>query len=97
MSSAGKRLIKSARQALAFARGEAPDADYGVRSPATIDARAIRKTMGMTQEKFAAMFGVSVAVLRDWEQGRRMPSASARALLKIIAHEPDAVRRALAA
>ncbi len=97
MSSAGKRLIKSARQALAFARGEAPDTGYRVHIPTDIDARAIRKKLGMTQEKFAAMFGVSVAVLRDWEQGRRVPSASARALLKVIAHEPDAVRRALAA
>jgi len=97
MPSAGTQLIKSARQALAFARGDAMAKDYGVRLPATIDARALRQTMGMTQKKFAALFGVSVAVLRDWEQGRRMPPARARALLKIIAHEPDAVRRALAA
>ncbi|MBI4970132.1 MAG: helix-turn-helix domain-containing protein [Rhodospirillales bacterium] len=97
MPSAGTRLINSARQALAFARGDAKPKDYGVRLPATLDARARRKTMGVTQKKFAALFGVSVAVLRDWEQGRRMPSAQARALLTIIAHEPDAVRRALAA
>ncbi|MBI5120015.1 MAG: helix-turn-helix domain-containing protein [Rhodospirillales bacterium] len=97
MSSAGKRLINSARQALAFAKGEVATQEYRVRIPAEIDVRAIRKKMGMTQEKFAAVFGVSAAVIRDWEQGRRMPSTSARVLLKVIAHEPEAVQRALAA
>jgi putative transcriptional regulator len=35
--------------------------------------------------------------VQNWEQGRRRPEGAARALLKVIEHEPDAVRRALAA
>lgn len=34
---------------------------------------------------------------RDWEQGRRRPSGAARVLLTVIAHEPEAIERALAA
>ena len=39
--------------------------------------------------------GVSVATLRNWEQGRRMPEGPARALLRVAAHNPQAVRDAL--
>jgi putative transcriptional regulator len=97
MSTAGKRILKSARQALAFAKSQHVPAGYRVRIPADIDAHAIRAKLGLTQKEFAAMFGVSVGIVRDWEQGRRVPSAPARALLKIISREPEAVLRALAA
>ena len=32
---------------------------------------------------------------RDWEQGRKEPDAAARAYLRVIAREPEVVRRAL--
>ncbi|MEK7246484.1 MAG: helix-turn-helix domain-containing protein [Pseudomonadota bacterium] len=97
MSAAGKRILKSAKQALAFAKSQAIPPGYRVRIPAEIDARAIRAKLGLTQREFAAMFGVSVGIVRDWEQGRRVPSAPARALLKIVSREPEAALRALAA
>jgi putative transcriptional regulator len=43
------------------------------------------------------MIGVSVATLRNWEQGRRHPEGPARALLRVTAEDPDAVARALGA
>ena len=43
MSRAGKRLIESAEQALAFAKGEAKEADYRVHSPEAIDVKNVRK------------------------------------------------------
>jgi putative transcriptional regulator len=41
------------------------------------------------------MIGVSVATLRNWEQGRRQPHGPAKALLKIAAENPKAVEKAL--
>jgi putative transcriptional regulator len=41
------------------------------------------------------MIGVSVATLRNWEQGRRTPDGPALALLQVAAHDPEAVLTAL--
>ena len=46
----------------------------------------IRQRTGLSQSKFAALLGVSVRTLQDWEQGRRAPSGAARTLL-LIAHK----------
>ena len=92
----GRRLEKSATEALAHARGQLTLDEYQVRVPETVDIAAIREELGMSQAKFAAAFGLDVAALRDWEQHRRRPDRAARALFVVIAHDPDAVRRALA-
>jgi putative transcriptional regulator len=97
MSKAGRRIIESAEQALAFSKGKAPKASaFRVHVPARLDVRALRRRVGMTQSAFAACFGVELRTIQDWEQGRRAPSGPARAFLAVIAREPDAVRRALA-
>ena len=59
------------------------------------DVRAVREATGLSQPKFAAKYGLSLAALRDWEQGRRQPTRSARILLHVIRYEPDAVDRAI--
>lgn len=46
----------------------------------------IREKTGLSQSHFAALLGVSVRTLQDWEQGRRTPSGAARTLL-LIAHK----------
>ena len=97
MSKAGKRILRSARQALAFAEGRAKPKDYGVHIPDEIDVRAIRTKAGLSQSAFARHFGVSTRTVQDWEQGRRVPSGPARGFLRVIEREPKAVRRALAA
>ena len=61
-----------------------------------VDVKALRARLGMSQETFAATFGLNLAALRDWEQQRRVPRGPARALLRIIEREPEAARRALA-
>ena len=97
MSEAGKRILRSARQALAYAEGRADVREYGVHVPESIDVRAIRRKAGMSQDEFARHFGVSRRTVQEWEQGRRAPSGSARAFLTVIDREPEAVRRALRA
>ena len=58
--------------------------------------RAIRAKLKLTQKQFSVRYHIPLATLRDWEQGRRVPDAPARALIKAIREEPAAVRRALA-
>jgi putative transcriptional regulator len=40
-------------------------------------------------------YGLSIASLRDWEQGRFSPDPTARAYLTIIDRAPEAVEKAL--
>lgn len=51
----------------------------------------IRERTGLSQSKFAALLGVSVRTLQEWEQGRRAPSGAARTLLMIAAKNPAAL------
>jgi len=90
---AGERMIASAKEALAFAKGEASAG--AVHIPDEIDTARIRRKIQMSQSQFAAYFGVSVRTVQEWEQGRVVPSGAARAFLTVIDREPEAVRRAL--
>jgi putative transcriptional regulator len=58
-------------------------------------AKTLRRALGLTQEEFAARYRIPLGTLRDWEQGRSEPDQPARAYLNVIAHDPEAVRRAL--
>jgi putative transcriptional regulator len=97
MSKLGKKLIAAANEGIAIARGEAHPATYRVHVPAEIDVRAMRRKLGMTQERFAIRYGLTLARVRDWEQGRSSPDGAIRAYLKVIEKEPEAVERALTA
>jgi putative transcriptional regulator len=59
------------------------------------DVAAIRTKMGLTQDEFAALIGVSTRTLQNWEQGHRRPRGPARALLMIAQTDPGAALRAL--
>jgi|SRR5215470_4726840 len=95
MSKLGKDLIQAAKEARAIARGEADPKSYRVHVPTRVNVRAIRKQQGLSQNEFAARYGIAPGTLRDWEQDRAQPDGSARVLLTIIDREPDAVARAL--
>ena len=51
----------------------------------------VREKTGLSQARFAALLGVSVRTLQDWEQGRRVPSGAARTLLLIVYRNPEAL------
>ena len=88
-----EELLESVREAGRILRGEAKPSREFVFTPE--DVQSIRKKLKKSQDEFALMLGVSVATLRNWEQGRRHPHGPARALLKIAAENPKAVERAL--
>jgi len=52
----------------------------------------VRAKTGLSQDKFAALLGISPRTLRDWEQGRRSPSGAAKTLLRIAAKHPKVLR-----
>ncbi len=56
----------------------------------------VRAKTGLSQTQFAALLGISVRTLHDWEQGRRRPSAAARTLIKVAAKHPEVVKEATA-
>ncbi len=87
-------LMASLAEARAFARGEQVDGLRVHHFPA-IDIAAIRKKAGATQDGFARQIGVSIATLRNWEQGRRQPEGPARVLLAMLARDPGIVVRVL--
>ncbi len=57
------------------------------------DVRAIRERMNLSQSAFAALLGVSLRTLQDWEQGRRKPTGPAYALLRVATRHPEAFIR----
>jgi putative transcriptional regulator len=82
-------LLESVRQGGAILRGKRrPSRTFRFIEP---NVRALRKSYRLSQAKFAALMGISAATLRNWEQGRRRPEGSARILLRVVAHHPEAV------
>jgi putative transcriptional regulator len=95
MSKVGEGILRGMEQALAFIEGTADESQYVVHIPPEIDIKAIRSRLGMTQQEFANRFDFNINTLRHWEQGRRVPDGTARAYLRVIDREPEAVQKAL--
>jgi len=62
--------------------------------PAISAAFAASSVIGSAPEENCAGLTIG-AVLQDWEQERRQPEDVARAYLRVIERNPDAVRAAL--
>ena len=53
------------------------------------DPRQIRSELGVNQEAFATLLGISIRTLQNWEQGRHSPQGPALKLLQIAQNRPD--------
>jgi len=78
----GAELLASVREMKAEVRGR-------THRPVVSDVSRARLAAGLSQPAFAALLGVSVRTLQDWEQGRRKPSGAAQTLLKIAERHPE--------
>lgn len=84
-----KELVASVGEGGAILRDEAePTRTFEFEDP---DVAGIREGYGLSQAKFAALLGISVRTLQNWEQGRRQPQGPARVLLRVAARSPKAV------
>lgn len=84
-----EELLESVREGGAILRGERePSRKFVIETP---DVKRIRERYALSQSEFAALLGVSIKTLQNWEQGRRTPHGSARVLLQVAAHHPQAV------
>ena len=92
-----QNLVASIKEMGAIRRGEMKPSRVFVVEREKIDVKAIRAELELTQREFAVLIGVSLGTVQNWEQGRRSPRGPAHALLKVAAHNPEAVRQALAA
>ncbi|MCJ9721138.1 type II toxin-antitoxin system MqsA family antitoxin [Agrobacterium sp. SHOUNA12C] len=98
MTKFGSDLIQAMSEALAHAQGkDLPDARVHAIDLGTVDAKAVRKKLDLTQDEMASVLGTSPSGYKKWEQGTRQPSGAARTLLRIMEREPEAVLRALSA
>jgi putative transcriptional regulator len=94
MSKLFEEMAQGTAEARAYMEGKRKG--YKVTLPETVDVRGLRKRLRLSQGRFADNFGLSVDAVRHWESGRRQPEAAARALLVVIAADPEFVRRSLA-
>jgi putative transcriptional regulator len=57
----------------------------------TPNVAALRARFKLSQAKFAALLGISVDTLQNWEQKRRQPDGPAKVLLRIARTHPEAL------
>jgi len=75
-------LLKSVKQ---MRRGQASRITR-VKVPQAAEARS---RVGLSQQDFARLLGVSARTLQDWEQGRRRPTGAAKTLLRVAFSHPE--------
>jgi putative transcriptional regulator len=92
---AGSRIIASLKEAVDWVEGRESQVRVTTVEVPTIDVRATRQLLRLSQAAFAKKFGFQPATLRNWEQGRTRPDGPARVLLAVIARHPEAVEDAL--
>jgi putative transcriptional regulator len=82
-----KELLESVKQGGAIMKGSMKPSRV-FQFPES-EVRKLRENYGLSQDKFASLIGISVATLRNWEQGRRKPEGPARVLLMVAAKHPE--------
>ena len=82
-------LIASIKEAGKINRGETES--FRIHEFPEPNIKAIREGMGFSQSKFAALIGVNIRTLQNWEQGHRHPTGPAKVLLRLVQADPNSV------
>ncbi len=61
--------------------------------PPEVSVREVRESLGLTQEQFAACFGLELRTIQSYEAGRRKPDRNVRALINLIRRDPERARK----
>ena len=86
-------LVASVKEGSSILQGEKEGSRTFHLDP--IDIKRIREGYHLTQMQFAALLGISVRTLGNWEQGRRVPEGPAMVLLRVADKHPEAVLDAI--
>lgn len=89
MSSTFESIKKGLEEAVEYSQGK--KVRVRVFKPEPVNVKTIRQKTHLTQDEFAAAFGISVATLRHWERGDRKPQGPALVLLNLVRKSPDTV------
>jgi len=92
-TAAGRRLVESMRNGVAFMSGDRNAGRVVFPKPPKVDVAAVRAKTGLSQTEFARKFMLAPGTLRNWEQGIREPEGASRLLLAVIDRAPDVVTR----
>ena len=76
---------------------ELRDSGFHVRKmgSSSVDVKAIREQLHLTQEQFALRYGFDLGTLRNWEIGKRKPPTAVASYLRVIERLPDHASEAL--
>lgn len=94
-SAAFEQLLARVRRAMEASAGTRAGAGALRMRISAISVKELRGWTGLSQAEFAALLGVELGTLRNWEQGRREPTGPAQALLRALRNDPEHVIRAL--
>lgn len=83
----GVEILEGIREIKAFKEGKVELKTRELSEPSS--PKEIRRKLKLSQAAFAALMGVSLRTVQDWEQGRREPSGPAKSLLRIAEQRPD--------
>jgi putative transcriptional regulator len=85
-----RELLQSVKEMKAIRTGRAkPSRVFKVE--AASDVSRVRTQLGLSQQKFAQLLGISEKTLENWEQGRRRPTGPARVLLRVAMRHPSSL------
>ena len=85
----GLKLLQSVREMKAGVAARVTQVELN-------DVAQARQGTGLSQSQFAEALHISKRTLQEWEQGRRLPSGAAQALIQIAKRHPEVVREVLA-
>ena len=87
MSGAASEILAGLQEALLDAQGASV---HGLKTTVVyrIQPQEVRKCLAMSQQEFSRAFGIPLATLQNWEQGRRQIDATAASYLRTIARFP---------
>ena len=95
MSKFGRELVEGMRLAAAHASGQKVPGIRVTVVKLPPDVKAIRRSLRMSQHRFAASYRIPLSTLKNWEQGRRAPDAPAAAYLLAIKRLPKEIMEAI--
>ena len=83
----GSEILEGLQEIKAYKASELNLRTRELKEPSS--AKEIRSKLNLSQAAFAALMGVSLRTVQDWEQGRRKPSGPAKSLLRIAERYPE--------